>query len=136
MAAGLAYRKILSVLLPAGTLGMTILLGSAAAQAARQAPAIEPATVTPPAGTAERLAAIRDAVSDLAGVADRLTSPDGAQQLAWGNWGNGAGVGIGIGGLGIGVGVPAWNNWNNGWKNWGNNWKNGWNNWGNGWNNY
>jgi hypothetical protein len=124
MAAGLAYRKILSVLLPAGTLGMTILLGSAAAQAAREAPATE------------RLAAIRDAVSDLAGVADRLISPDGAEQLAWGNWGNGAGVGIGIGGVGIGIGVPAWNNWNNGWKNWGNNWKNGWNNWSNGWNNY
>src|SRR5438477_4786789 len=121
MAAGLAYRKILSVLLPAGTLGMTILLGSAAAQAAREAPAAEPATVAPPAGTAERLAAIRDAVSDLAGVADQLTSPVGAQQLAWGNWGNGGGVGIGIGigGFGIGVGVPAWNNWGNGWKNWG-----------------
>jgi len=58
MAAGLAYRKILSVLLPAGTLGMTILLGAAAAQAAREAPAAEPATVAPPAGTAERLAAI------------------------------------------------------------------------------
>src|SRR5882762_8098715 len=102
MAAGLAYRKILSVLLPAGTLGMTILLGSAAAQAAREAPATEPATVAPPAGTAERLAAIRDAVSDLAGVADRLISPDGAEQLAWGNWGNG-GVGVGIGGFGIGI---------------------------------
>ena len=129
MAAGLAYRKILSVLLPAGTLGMTILLGSAAAQAAREAPVAEPATVAPPAGTAERLAAIRDAVSDLAGVADRLISPDRTEQVAWGN------IGIGIGGIGVGVGTP-WNNWNNGWKNWGNNWKNGWNNWSNGWNNY
>ena len=127
MAAGLAYRKILSVLLPAGTLGMTILLGSAAAYAARETPAAPPATVAPPAGTAERLAAIRDAVSDLAGVADQLISPERAQQVAWGN--------IGIGGFGVGVGTP-WNNWNNGWKNWGNNWKNGWNNWSNGWNNY
>jgi rSAM-associated Gly-rich repeat protein len=135
MSVGSGYRKVLSVLLPAGTLGMTIMLGSAAAQAAREAPLAAPAAPAP-ARTAERLAAIRDAVSDLAGVADRLVTPDGAEQLAWGNWGNGGGIGIGIGGFGIGIGVPAWNNWNNGWRNWGNNWRNGWNNWGNGWNNY
>ena len=132
MSAGPRYRKILSALIPAGTLGMTIVLGSAA-HAAR--PPAEPATPAP-GQTAERLAAIRDAVSDLAGVADRLTSPDGAEQLAWGNWGNGGGFGIGIGGFGIGIGVPAWNNWNNGWRNWNNNWRNGWNNWSNGWGNY
>jgi len=135
MSAGPGYRKILSVLIPAGTLGMTIMLGSAAAQAAREAPFAASATPVP-ARTAERLAAIRETVSDLAGTTDRA-SPDGTEQLAWGNWGNGGfGFGIGIPGFGIGIGVPTWNNWNNGWRNWGNNWRNGWNNWGNGWNNY
>ena len=135
MAAGQGYRKILSVLLPAGALGMSILLGSAAAQAAREVPATAPSTVAPPVRVAERLAAIRDAVSDVAIAADRVAPPGGAEQLAWGNWGN-AGIGIGIGGFGIGIGVPSWNNWSNGWKNWKNNWGNGWNNWSNGWNNY
>ena len=107
MSAGPGYRKILSALIPAGTLGMTIALG-AAAQAAL--PPAEPAAPAP-GRTAERLAAIRDAVSDLAGVADRLTSPDGAEQLAWGNWGNGGGFGIGIGPFGFGIGVPSWNNY-------------------------
>ena len=128
------YRKILSVLLPAGVLGTSILLGSASAQAAREVPAGPPANLASPP-VAERLAAIRDAVSDVATTADRAGPPGSAQQLAWGNWGN-AGVGIGIGGFGIGIGVPSWSDWHNGWKNWGNNWKNGWNNWGNGWNNY
>ena len=129
------YRKILSVMLPAGALGMSILLGSAAAQAAREVPATAPSTFAPPVRVAERLGAIRDAVSDVATTADSVTPPDGAERLAWGNWGNG-GIGIGIGGFGIGIGVPTWNNWGNGWKNWKNNWGNGWNNWGNGWNNY
>ncbi len=47
--AALAECEVL--LLPAGTLGMTILLGSAAAQAAREAPVAEPATIAPAAGT-------------------------------------------------------------------------------------
>src|SRR6266481_3095491 len=117
MAAGQRYRRILSELLPAGALGMSILLGSAAAEAAREVPATAPSTLAPPVRVAERLAAIRDAVSDVATTADRVTPPDGAERLAWGNWGNG-GIGIGIGGFGIGIGVPAWNNWGNGWKNW------------------
>jgi hypothetical protein len=135
MAAGQRYRKILSELLPAGALGMSILLGSAAAEAAREAPATGPSGLAPPTRVAERLAAIRDAVSDVAPIADRVAPLDGAEQLAWRNWGNG-GIGIGIDGFGIGIGVPSWNNWGNGWKNWKNNWSNGWNNWGNGWNNY
>ena len=136
MSVGHRYRKILSALIPAGTFGMTMLLGSAAAQAAREIPATDPASAAPPTPVAERLAAIRDAASDVAAVADRLRAPEGGEQLAWGNWGNGGGFGIGIGGFGIGIGVPAWNNWGNDWHNWGNNWRNGWNNWGNGWNNY
>jgi hypothetical protein len=135
MAAGQGYRKILSVLLPAGALGMSILLGSAAAEAAREVPATAPSTGAPPIRVAERLAAIRDAVSDVTVAADRVVPPEGTEQLAWGNWGNG-GIGIGIGGFGIGIGVPSWSNWGNGWNKWKNNWSNGWNNWSNGWNNY
>ena len=124
MSAVQRYRKILSVLLPAGALGMSILLGSSGAQAAREVPAGPPSNAAPPR-IAERLAAIRDAVSDVT-VPDgkAATAPEGTERLAWHNWAN------------FGIGIPFWNDWHNGWKNWGNNWHNGWNNWGNGWNNY
>ena len=135
MAVGDRYRKILSELLPAGLFGMSILLGSTMAQAATAMPTAATPDLAPAAGVAERLAAIREAVSGTATSADRAGPQDAGEQLAWGNWGN-AGIGIGIGGVGIGIGVPAWNDWNNKWKNWKNNWSNGWNNWSNGWNNY
>ena len=125
MAAGRRYREILAALLPAGALGASILLGSAASGATTEEPAGSPAV-------AERLAAIRDAVSDLSTPAGSTAAP-AAERLAWGNWGNG---GIGIGGFGIGIDVPTWNNWGNGWRNWKNAWSNGWNNWSNGWHNY
>jgi rSAM-associated Gly-rich repeat protein len=118
------YRKILSALLPAGALGMSILLGSTGAQAAREIPADPPSGAAPPR-VAERLAAIRDAVSDITVLDSKAApAPEGTERLAWHNWAN------------FGVGIPFWNDWRNGWKNWGNNWHNGWNNWGNGWNNY
>ena len=129
------YRKILSALLPAGVLGMSILLGSTSVEAAREDPAGPRSNLGPQPQVAQRLAAIRDAVSDVSIAADRAAPSDGAEQLAWGNWGN-AGIGIGIGGFGIGIGVPTWNDWHNGWNNWRNNWSNGWNNWSNGWSNY
>jgi hypothetical protein len=114
------YRRILSVLLPAGALGMTILLGSAGAEAARELPAGAGPTLVPPFGIAERLSAVRDAVSGIVHVP--VAEPDGSETLAWGNWAN--------------FGGPKWNNWNNKWKNWKNNWNNGWNNWPNGWKNW
>jgi rSAM-associated Gly-rich repeat protein len=116
------YRKILSVLLPAGALGMSILLGSTGANAARET-AVDPRADSP--RVSERLAAIRDAVSDVT-VLETKAAPalQGTERLAWHNWAN------------FGIGIPFWNDWRNGWKNWGNNWNNGWNNWGNGWNNY
>jgi len=124
VSAGQNYRKILSVLLPAGALGMSILLGSTAAQAARETGIELQAGSTPPR-VAERLAAIRDAVSDVTVFDSKAApAPEGTERLAWRNWAN------------FGIGVPFWNNWRNGWRNWGNNWNNGWNNWGNGWNNY
>jgi len=114
------YRKVLSVLLPAGALGMTIMLGSAGAEAAREVPAGTAATPLPGIGVAERLSALRDAVSEIGRAASSL--PDEGDRLAWGNWAN--------------FGKPGWNNWNNKWKNWKNNWGNGWNNWGNNWKNW
>ena len=124
MAASQNYRKILSVLLPAGALGMSIVLGSTGAQAAREI-ALEPQAGAASSRVAERLAAIRDAVSAVT-VPGTQAAPaaDGSERLAWHNWAN------------FGIGLPLWNDWRNGWKNWGNNWKNGWNNWGNGWHNW
>src|SRR5262249_61330227 len=58
------YRKILSVLLPAGALGMSILLGSAGAQAAPET-ALDPQAGAASPRVGERLAAIRDAVSEV-----------------------------------------------------------------------
>jgi len=118
------YRKILSVLLPAGALGMSIVLGSAGAQAARET-ALGPQADAASPRIAERLAAIRDAVSEvMVPMIEAAPAADSGERLAWHNWAN------------FGIGIPYWNDWRNGWKNWGNNWNNGWNNWGNGWNNY
>src|SRR5689334_10259490 len=111
------YRKILSALLPAGALGMSLFLGAGPGQAAAELP---PADLTSPTPVGERLSAIRDAVSAVTGE----NAAPAAEQLAWHNWAN------------FGFGRPFWNNWRNGWNNWGNNWHNGWNNWGNGWNNW
>jgi rSAM-associated Gly-rich repeat protein len=118
------YRKILSVLLPAGALGMSILLGSGGAQATPEI-AVDPQAGAAAPRVAERLAAIRDAVSEVTTpVSKAAPATEGSERLAWHNWAN------------FGIGIPYWNDWRNGWKNWGNNWNNGWNNWGNGWNNY
>src|SRR5260221_406150 len=100
------YRKILSALLPAGALGMSLFLGAGPADAARELPTANDASPTP---VGERLSAIRDAVSAVAGEA----AAPAAEQLAWHNWAN------------FRIGRPFWNNWGNGWHNW----ENGWRNW-------
>ena len=123
VSAGHKYRRILSVLLPAGVLGMSIVLGSTGARADREVPTGGEPLVAPPR-VAERLAAIRDAVSEVTGpVSSTTAAPDGTERLAWHNWAN-------FGGW------PLWSDWKNKWKDWNNNWHNGWNNWGNNWNNW
>ena len=108
------YLKVVTQLAVSGALGAALLLGSAAPSAADQEPAAQQPSNAQAAGVAERLAAIRDAVSAVAGDA----APE--QRLAWGNW---------------------WRNWRwahpYGWGNgpWGN-WRNGWPNWHNLWGNY
>ena len=122
MAAVENYRKILSALLPAGALGMSLILGAGGAEAAREMPGGPTASLASPSPVGARLAAIRDAVSDVTGKA---APADGIERLAWGN-------------IGINIPLPTWpiwNNWSNGWNNWGNNWHNGWHNWGNNWHN-
>ena len=121
---GQNYRKILSALIPVGALGMSILLGSGGAEAARET-AVDPQAGATAPRVAERLAAIRDAVSAVTMPgSEAAPAAEGRERLAWHNWAN------------FGIGIPYWNDWRNGWKNWGNNWNNGWNNWGNGWNNW
>ena len=117
------YLKLLSEIMPAGAVGITLLLGSAvAAQAARQPADLQP-PASGPATVAERLAAIRRAVSDVPRTAAQQR--DGEQQLAWGNWWRNGGWRNG-----------GWRNggWRNGgWGNWHNGWHNGWPNWWNNW---
>jgi rSAM-associated Gly-rich repeat protein len=120
------YVKILSGMLPAGAVGMSLLLGSTTASVANEHP-----TASQPSASkdrlSERLAAIREAVST-------VTEPDGAaakpdhrdRRLAWGNWWGGGWGYRPWGGYGYGYGY-GWPNWNN-WHNW-NNWNNYWRNW-------
>lgn len=115
------YVKVLSGILPAGAVGMSLLLGSTAPTAASEHPTTaQPFSDRDP--VAERLAAIREAVSAVADTGGKDAEPgDGNLRLAWGNWWNGGwGWGRPWGGWG-------WPNWNN-WRNW-NNWNNWWRNW-------
>jgi rSAM-associated Gly-rich repeat protein len=120
----------LSLVLPAGALGASILLGLASQTANARATPVEPAQ---PESVADQLSAIRATVSELnsqsATGGSAEPQADGAQAApAW--WGNG----------GWGRWHRGWGNggWPNGWHNWGNGgWGNGgWNNWHNGWHNF
>ena len=143
------YLKILSMIVPLGAFGASLLLGSVAPATAREDPArFQPrADGRPP--VADRLAAIRQAVSEIA-VGRGETTKDGQQLASWGNWRNGGG-GAGAwrnGGGGAGAwrngggGAGAWRNggWGGGgWRNGGPGWRNdGWRNggWPNFWRNW
>ncbi len=112
------YRTILSGIVPVGAAGVSLLLGSTIPSEAREHPLeMQPAAVPDPA-VAERLAAIREAVSTV--LAPEAAKPgDDNLHLAWGNWWRNGGW-------------RPWSNW--GWPNW-NNWRN-WNNWNNWWRNW
>jgi hypothetical protein len=115
------YLKILSGIVPLGAVGVSLLLGTAAPSAASE----EPVAAQPPASdqmrVADRLAAIRDAVSTVAGQQE--AKPGGPDlRLAWGNWWRNGGWGWGYRPWG-GWGWPNWNNWHN-WNNWNNWWRN------------
>jgi hypothetical protein len=117
------YFTILSELLPAGAMGVSVLLGSAVPGSANQhPPAVQPSAADKD-GVSERLAAIREAVSAVIEPQARAAKPAGGdRRLAWGNWWNNWGWYRPRPWWGYG-----WPNWNN-WRNW-NNWPNWWRNW-------
>jgi rSAM-associated Gly-rich repeat protein len=122
------YLRVVSEFAARGAIGVALLLGAAAQAEASQ----DPAGKQPRAQderVSERLAAIREAVSAVAGSETSTEDRGGDLRLAWHNWGNG-----GHGGWGWG---RPWGNFNFGlpWNNW-NNWRNGWHNWRNGWGNW
>ena len=113
------YLRIVAGLLPTGAVGLSLLLASTAPSAARPESAADPAGSSP--RVSERLAAIREAVSELGALQCEGAPPpkEEGRQLAWGNWGNFPFL------------PPPWGNWNN-WNNWHNNWgnwRNYWRNW-------
>ena len=111
------YHKILSGIVPAGAAGIALLLGSAVPSAAARHPTNAEPQATD--NVAERLAAIREAVSDVAKARTAVALPaDDELRLAWGNWWRN---------LGWRPGGWGWPNWNN-WRNW-NKWRNWWHNW-------
>ena len=112
------YRKILSEIMPAGAVGISLLLESTALGDANQPPSGSQRAASELSSVSERLAAIRAAVSDVAGP---VTERNDEQQLAWGNWWRNWGW------RGPGWRNGGWGNWRNGWHNGG--WHNWWRNW-------
>jgi hypothetical protein len=117
------YLNIISVIVPAGAVGASVLLGATVPGSASERPAgaLPAASDAPP--VSERLAAIREATFAVVEPQSGARQPDGNFHLAWGNrWGNG---GWGPPGPGWGWGRPSWNNWRNfrpRWNNWWRNW--------------
>jgi len=120
--------KALSVILPAGAFGASVLLALASSDAL--AVSNQNTTSSPASGEAvsTRLQAIRSGVSDMTGSASDPMERDAQAAPAW--WGNG-----GWGRWRLGWGNGGWHNggWGNGgWHNggWGNGgWHNFWHNW-------
>jgi rSAM-associated Gly-rich repeat protein len=117
-------------LIGSGAVGVALLLGAAPSANAAQNPPDRQPTIADAARVSERLATIREAVSEAARTAEqeRASGALDGLRLAWHNWGNG-------------VWRQPWANWGWGtpwgnvyrpWNNW-NNWRNGWNNWRNRW---
>ena len=130
--------KTLSVILPAGAFGASVLLalGSSDAKAAPNAPTAVQTTAGK--GVSTRLLEIRDGISSMSGSAIDPSANDAKAAPAW--WGNGGwgrwrlGWGNGGGWRNGGWGNGGWHNgsWGNGgWGNggWHNGWHNFWHNW-------
>src|SRR6266446_10465051 len=88
------YRRILSEIVPAGAAGISLLLGKVAPSTAADHPAGLQPSAAGRAGVSERLAAIREAVSEVAEAEGEATHPSERDlHLAWGNWWNNWGWG-------------------------------------------
>jgi rSAM-associated Gly-rich repeat protein len=130
-------RRALSVVLPAGAMGASVLLALASADVM----AASNHSGVPQAASGEtvsaRLQAIRTGVSDFSGSASDGSADNAKAVPAW--WGNGGwgrwrlGWGNGGGWHNGGWGNGGWHNWHNGgWGNgggWNNGWHNFWHNW-------
>jgi hypothetical protein len=103
MARRYTYGELVSRLLPAGALGVSLLLGGAVSGEAAVPPAAEIPAVAGP-GVSARLADIRAAVSATGTETQATGAKEAGTQLAWGNWGNRGRR-------------RGWNNWHN-WHNW------------------
>lgn len=117
MSAREKYLRILSTVLPAGVVGASLLLAATIPAGAEPDASHDPAASASRGHVQERLAAIREAVSEAA----VQTAPRGTE-LAWWAWRNGGG--------GWRNGGAWWRNggWGNGgWRNGG--WRNYWRNW-------
>ena len=112
------YVRILSAIAPPGAAGIALLLGSTMPSAAIRHPTSTEPLAADQSSVSERLAAIREAVLDVAKAeTDVGRSKDGELRLAWGNWWRN------WGGRPRGWGWPNWNNWRN-WHPWNNWWRN------------
>jgi rSAM-associated Gly-rich repeat protein len=124
--------RALAALLPGGAFGASVLLAlTSSTSEARSSQPVDP--VSPPS-VAERLTAIRAAVSDISpksGSAEFAPGDGAHAQPTW--WGNGGWGRWHFGWGNHGPGWPNWHNWGNG--GWGNG---GWGNggWHNYWHNY
>src|SRR5690242_6789998 len=107
------YIKILSRVIPMGTAGAALLLGSSLPTAAAERP-----TTSAEAPVSERLAAIREAAFIVMGPEAMSRIPDENFQLTWGNRWNNRGWGR------RGWSRPRWNNWRNAFPRWNNFWRN------------
>ncbi len=112
----LNYLKKLAAVLPAGTVGASVLLGSALPGDAAAQPSATPSVSD--VGVSERLAAIRQAAVVVV-EPENGKRADPNVQLAWGNrwnnWGWGGPPGWGRRWNNF---RPRWNNWRNSWRNW------------------
>ena len=114
------YVTILSGILPAGPLSVSLLLGATGPGATNQPSVASQPSASDQDRVSERLTAIREAVSAVVGEQSDAAKPEhGDQRLAWGNWWNNWGWYRPWG--------WGWPNWNN-WRNW-NNWHNWWRKW-------
>jgi hypothetical protein len=84
------YIKVLSGILPAGAVGMSLFLGSTVPTAANEHPTTAQPSASDTDAVVERLAAIREAVSAVGDTGSKEADPGaGNLRLAWGNWWNG-----------------------------------------------
>jgi rSAM-associated Gly-rich repeat protein len=130
-----ALVKALSVVLPAGAVGASVLLALASTDASAIS---NQSNTAPPSGqsVSTRLQEIRIGVSDMTGSATDPAEGGAKAEPAW--WGNGGWGRWHLGWRNGGWGNGGWHNWGNGgWGNggWGNG---GWGNggWHNGWHNF